>query len=136
MGRKGGKQEVSINNRCDKTGHAMHEIGHALGFWHEHSRPDRGNYINIMWENVQENKQMNFGRISEEEFAAIPDVGYDLESVMHYGPYAFSISKSEGLRTIDVIVDVPSCALDVGQRDQLSYKDQLRINELYQCTGT
>ena len=135
VGRKGGRQAVSINHKCEDKGHAMHEIGHALGFWHEQSRPDRDDYIAIIWENIQENKQMSFGRLSEEEFSHVPDVGYDLESIMHFGPYAFSTDIKDGLVTIRTLVDLPSCALDLGQRKQLSYRDTLRINKLYQCTG-
>ena len=44
-------------SRCFRTaGHAMHEMLHTLGVYHEHMRPDRDDHIKIVWSNVKESK--------------------------------------------------------------------------------
>ena len=48
-----GKQRLSIGRNCDRLGTVEHEFMHALGFWHEQSRADRDDYVNIMWDRIE-----------------------------------------------------------------------------------
>jgi len=34
----GGWQEVTLSAHCATYGVIVHELGHVVGFWHEHSR--------------------------------------------------------------------------------------------------
>ena len=57
MGKRGnGPQAISIGKNCDKFGIVVHELGHAVGFWHEHTRPDRDDWVLIIRENIMVGK--------------------------------------------------------------------------------
>lgn len=47
------KLSLGLGNGCNLTATVMHELLHALGFWHEQSRADRNLYVEILWENIQ-----------------------------------------------------------------------------------
>jgi hypothetical protein len=50
---------LSLEDGCvasDRPGVAMHELMHAIGFWHEHTRPDRDTYVSVNLDNVKESK--------------------------------------------------------------------------------
>ena len=48
--------QISLGYGCWYKGTVIHEILHALGFWHEQSRPDRDNHVRIRTENIEESK--------------------------------------------------------------------------------
>lgn len=120
VGRQGGPQIILLGPNC-ATMNVAHELGHALGLWHEQSRNDRDQYINILWENIDEDYRYNFNQhINDGE-----DFGnYDYQSIMHYTAYAFS---KNGQPTIIPVQE----GVMIGQRKQLSAKDIAAVNAMY-----
>lgn len=118
IGRRGGKQVISIGTGCG-LGAAIHEIGHSLGLWHEQSRSDRDDFIQIVWDNIVETHKHNFDKhvLDGEDLGS-----YDYGSIMHYPATAFS---KNGQPTILAL------GQPIGQRNGLSEGDVAAIKIMY-----
>uniref|UniRef100_A0A3P8UC90 Metalloendopeptidase n=1 Tax=Amphiprion percula TaxID=161767 RepID=A0A3P8UC90_AMPPE len=124
LGRIGDRQKVSLQKfGCIDHGIIQHELMHVLGFYHEHTRSDRDQYVRINWKNVPRYYKENFKTQNTENL----NIPYDYNSVMHYGRTAFGPYGAE------TIIPFPDPSVPIGQREGLSKIDILRINTLYKC---
>ncbi|KAI1729142.1 astacin (Peptidase family m12A) domain-containing protein [Ditylenchus destructor] len=126
VGRVGGRQPLSLDSGCIQVGTIVHELMHTVGFFHEQSRYDREQFIQILWTNVVNGADDQFEKYGVNVIDQLNEP-YDYASIMHYGPYAFS---ANGRRTI---VPRRAGAERMGQRIQFSDIDLRKINKLYQC---
>jgi len=46
-------------NACLDKAIILHELIHALGFYHEQNRPDRDEFVEILWQNIEEGQLNN-----------------------------------------------------------------------------
>jgi len=44
---------LNLGDGCRSVGVSVHELMHALGFLHEHNRPDRDEYVIVNYENIR-----------------------------------------------------------------------------------
>ncbi len=120
VGMQGKMQPITLATACS-TGNTIHEIGHAIGLWHEQSRADRDDFVDVRYENIISLYAFNF----DKQVNNGQDLGeYDYGSIMHYPRWAFSRNGQ------DTIVPYDESA-EIGQRDGLSVDDIAAVEEMY-----
>ncbi|XP_071236476.1 high choriolytic enzyme 1-like isoform X2 [Salvelinus alpinus] len=151
VGFQGGAQSLYFGRACN-VGNLCHELMHALGLHHEHTRPDRDQYVTIQWDNVvpvatrngypgitcklvlravllhYHPQWVSLGK--EDNFKVkkgdTQDLPYDYDSIMHYGTYYFSSNRNPTIGS-------KKSGVQIGLRNHLSPLDITRLNKLYQC---
>uniref|UniRef100_A0A3Q2CK36 Metalloendopeptidase n=1 Tax=Cyprinodon variegatus TaxID=28743 RepID=A0A3Q2CK36_CYPVA len=123
-------QILSLGTGCDHKAVVEHELLHALGFYHEQSRTDRDDYVDIWLDQVTPGLEHNFNKYND-DFITDQNTAYDYESVMHYRPFSFN--KNESIPTITT--KIPEFYYIIGQYRDFSKLDTLRLNRMYNCSG-
>lgn len=123
VGRIGGTQQIALASGAS-AGVAAHEIGHALGLWHEQSRADRDNFVTVNFSNIKGGYAANFDKAGKNGFDFL---SYDYDSIMHYDAFAFS---KNGKQTISAIGTLPQ-GVFLGQRNHLSVNDIAGMKAMY-----
>lgn len=108
----------------------VHELMHTLGVRHEQSRTDRDTFVMITLANVCQD--CCSGGPCDHNFAIAQNStacgDYDFDSVMHYGPDAFS---TNGMNTITAQPAYAAFQSLMGQRNHLSDGDIACLAQFY-----
>ena len=108
-------------------GRIVHELGHVIGFYHEHQRPDRDKHVEILWENLIQSNEIR------SQYEIVPEAlnlgtSYDYNSIMHYGP---TDNSANGNATMIILNE--RYQNRVGQRKRPSTSDVRQANLFYRC---
>ena len=99
----------------------LHELGHVVGLYHEHMRPDRNEYIRINCDVVKCNDEANW-KIPEKNLKPYGD--YDYYSIMHYAAFMGS----------EQVIFPKKASVDpyaIGNSANLTPIDKKAVNYLY-----
>lgn len=136
VGRQGGAQRLTLSQTCTR-GNAIHEVGHAVGLWHEQSRLDAAEHVEVHWNRIATSRQHNFRSWEQRGREGIDRGEYDIGSLMQYGSWSFKPAGSTCTEadTSGCTITTVDGAYIPAQRDGLSPSDIAAIDEMYGHCG-
>lgn len=124
LGKLPGRTIMSLDDECLNRGTIKHEALHVLGFHHAQSRMDRDEYLEILYENIEEEEYPQFEKVDTHNEL----VPFDYHSIMLYPPFDFSKNDSPAMVARNSTID-----LNFGRGDKLTESDIEMIKLLYKC---
>ena len=102
---------------------------HILGFYDEHNREDRDEYIDINWNNIKETDYIKYQRVKlNNELDSYLGLPYDHQSVTHMSSFS-----SEAINPLLPIMTLNNYYLFISMQNYLSLGDIAKINRKYVC---
>ncbi|XP_058825423.1 seminal metalloprotease 1-like [Topomyia yanbarensis] len=125
VGMQSGGQTVNLQSSgCVRHGVVIHELLHAIGFYHQQSASNRDDYVRILWENIDPGHEYNFNKYNASDVTSY-GIEYDYGSIMHYSAKAFS-------KNTEPTIEALQSNVTLGQRKGLSEKDIAKLQHMYQ----
>ena len=91
VGRQGGLQKIQLSHiLCYTKERITHEIYHSIGFYHEHTRYDRDQHVEVHDNCIRQGAKKDYKVNPTAETYGIP---YDGRSIMHYSHTQGSIDN-------------------------------------------
>uniref|UniRef100_A0A0K0EGS0 Metalloendopeptidase n=1 Tax=Strongyloides stercoralis TaxID=6248 RepID=A0A0K0EGS0_STRER len=129
---KNHSQIITLSSGCYINPYIiLHEIGHALGLVHEHSRKDRDEYVKINLNSLISNEEGNYQIIEHPKYFNY-STAYDYSALMHYAPYDFATfwKWAFGYPVISPRLSWQYSRM-MGQRKKMTFNEYKRINLCY-----
>ena len=100
---------------------------HALGFYHEHQRPDRDQFIRIDWNLIPTDLESLFRKMHSRFLNEGFQTEYDIDSLMHLDSYGNGYFPKPVTTKLDGTIIEPAT--------KLSDLDVITLNKMYPCNN-